>query len=146
MTDDAYFVARPELFWAIMQDFQQCFNLSHRVKRDHGCFISGRLTFFLYCLLRRTVPKVNLSTAGDWKSIQQFNSTSTSLLALGDFMRKTQFRNSADRVTKVTVHAEREKSKEKCGAHPVTSAVVDETLNPFEESARNYLKFVCHRK
>ena len=39
----------------------------------------------------------------------------------------------------------KEKLKKKDGAHAVTSAIVDEdeTLNPFLESARSFLKFVC---
>ena len=36
----------------------------------------------------------------------------------------------------------RVKSKKKGGAHALTSAVADEALNPFLESAHNYLKFV----
>ena len=45
-------------------------------------------------------------------------------------MKKTQFRNSAPRVAKVTVDVEKKRSKKKGGTPAETSAVVVETLNP----------------
>ena len=57
MTDKACFLARLEFFQAIMQDFQQCSNLSQCVSRDQGFFLHGRLMSFFYCLLRRSVSR-----------------------------------------------------------------------------------------
>ena len=38
---------------------------------------------------------------------------------------------------------ERQEPKKKVGAHAVTFSIVDETLNRFLESTRNYLNVVC---
>ena len=76
-------------------------------------FLFGRLASFLFCLLRRIESKVYLPLEGDWEAINEFDFTGKTLLGLCDLMRKTQFRNSALRVAKVTVHVERERERER---------------------------------
>ena len=56
-------------------------------------------------------------------------------VGLGDFIRKTHFRISALRVAKVTIDVEKEMPNKKGGIHNVTSAIVDQTLYQFLESA-----------
>ena len=138
-----YFVSRLELFSAVMQDFQQCFPL-HSNRGDQGFFFYGQLTSFFYCFFRRIVPKNCLPTETDSESIHEFDVSGKTRFGLGNFMKKNQFRNSALRVAKATVVVKRGMSKKKSGAHAVISVVLEELVNPFLESARNYLKFVCH--
>ena len=69
----------------------------------------------------------------DWEVIHEFDITRKKLFGLGDFMRITQFRNSAFRVAKSTVVMEKELAKREGSAHAVTTVVVDESLNPFLE-------------
>ena len=87
--------------------------------------------------------KICLSRKGDWKSIHEFDSTGKTLLGLGNFLKNSQFWNCAGGVAKITVDAERERSKRKGGVPAVTSVVLDQSLYPVLESARNHLKLNC---
>ena len=102
------------------------------------------MTSFFYCLLRRIVSKVCLTTESDWESVHKFDSAGKAILG---FMKKPHYWNFALRVAKATVEVERERERESgqknIGEQTVTSVVLEELLNPFLESARNYLKFVC---
>ena len=86
-----------------MEEVQHCFNLNQRLKRDQGFFLHGRLTSYVFCLISRIVSKVYLPSERDWESLKEFDFVGNSVSGVGDFMRKTQFRNSAVRVAKVTV-------------------------------------------
>ena len=52
-------------------------------------------------------------------------------MSLGDFMRKTQFCNSALRVAKTTIDVEGDKTMKKDGTHNVASVVFDESFIHF---------------
>ena len=119
--------------------------MSQCVSRDQELLLWERLISFFYCLLRRFASTVYSPTEGGSEAIQEFGFTGKNLSGLTDFMRKTQFGNSALRVAKTTIDVERESSRKKVGAHAGISATVDETLNPSMKSARNYPK-TCVRQ
>ena len=70
----------------------------------------------------------------DCERILEINFSGKILLDLGDFIKKTRYRLFSLRVANATVDVEKEKMRRKCGAHAVTSAVVDETLIVFFRS------------
>ena len=53
--------------------------------------------------MRRIVAKLSLLCEEDWDEIHNFDSTGFTILALGEFMKKTQFRSSTLRVVKASV-------------------------------------------
>ena len=125
-----------------MEDFQQCFPLQSN-RRSQCFFLYGQLTSFFYCLLRSTVLESCLPTKRDLESVHQFDFARKTQLRLAHLRRRTQFRKSALGMAKATVDVEKERSKKKSGEQAVTMDVLEVSLNPFQKSARNYLKFVC---
>ena len=124
ITSDLYFPSRLELFQAIMQDFQQCFNLSHTNRRDQGFFVHRQLISFFFCLLRRIVSGVIFLGRGRLRSS---DFASKILLGLTYFMRKSKCRHFIFRAAKSTVGMERQKSKKRVCTNAMISAVIDVT-------------------
>ena len=132
ITSDVFFPSRLEmLFQTSTQDFRQCFNVGRANRRDQECFRLGKLISLFFCPLWKILSRVFLPRERDWETTQDFNFTGGTILGLLDVLRKTKFGKSVLRVAKSNVDMEKEKSKQMLGAHAMTSAVVDVSLNPF---------------
>ena len=115
------------------------------IVRGQGFFLHGNRIPSSLAYFGEFFSKIYLPTETQWESIQEFDFIRKTKLVLGQFMTELQFRNSALRVVEATANLEIERSKEISGIHAVMLVVLYESLNPFSESARNYLKCVCDR-
>ena len=57
--------------------------------------------------------KLSLPCEEDWDGIHTFDFTGCNFLAVGEFMKKTQFRSSALRVVKTSLDVEKEKGSQR---------------------------------
>ena len=142
VTGDPYFEARLELFKVIVQEYREAFKRSTVPGRDQGFFLCGQMCDILHRLLRRVVSRDCLPSEWDWDALQSFDFSVGELLGIPEFMRKTEFRSKVLKVAKSKNDVERERGK-KSRSDTVAKTVLGESVNPFIDQGRQYVKYVA---
>ena len=93
----------------MIPDHQQSFGLCTGSRRDQDFFLFRLLMSFFYGWLRRLSAKTNLPIEKAWVAIHVIDWSSSSVLGVAQFMKRSQIRTGTLRVTKTSVDAERKK-------------------------------------
>ena len=78
----------------------------------------------------------------DWDALQSFDFAVGELLGIPEFMQKTEFRAKVLKVARSKIDVERERGK-KGKSDAVAMTVIGESLNPFIDQGRQYIKYVA---
>ena len=110
--------------------------------REQGFFLCGQMCNFLHRLLRRIVSRSCQPAERDWDALRSFDFAVSELLAIHEFLQKTEFRAKVLKVAKPKTDVERERGKEG-KSDVVAKTVIGESSNPFIDQGRQYIKYVA---
>ena len=83
-----------------------------------------------------------LPDEGDWDALRSFDFVVGELLSIPEFIQNTEFREKALKVARLKIDVERERGK-KSKSDTVAKTVMGESINPFNDHGRQYIKYVA---
>ena len=143
VTGDEILKCRLELFNVIVQDYREAFKQSSCRRLDQGFFLYGKMLDFLHWLLRQIVELDTLLDKRDCEALRRYYFTSTKILDVPYFMKKSELRAKAMWVAKSKIDVDREKSKRQKPSEAVARSVIGAKINPFIDTGRTYICYVA---
>ena len=125
-----------------VRDYHEAFKRTTGPTRDQGFFLCGQMCDFLHRLLRRIVSRSCMPDEWDWDALRSFDFSVGELLSIPKFMQKTESRAKALRGARSKIDVARERGK-KSKFDAVAKTVMGESLNPFIDQGRQYIKYVA---
>ena len=130
------------MFKVIVQDYREAFKRSTVPSRDEGFFLCGQMRDSLHRLLRRIVSRSSSPAEWDWDALRSFDFAASELWDIPEFIQKAEFRAKVLKVARSKIDVERERGK-KGKSDAVAKTVMGESVNPFIDQGRHYIKYVA---